>query len=123
VQRLVAAVLGTQSGVLAIFSWGNWGDMTDRFIGHPQSVESMVKVDEVCFYFFIISFVIIFIFMHDISSVTLKASKAWSRLMSFVFFSLLLFESMVKVHAVALLDVLALCFAQGFCAMVFVRLR
>ena len=40
-------VLGTQSGVLSIFSWGHWGDMTDRFIGHPQSVEAMVKVDEV----------------------------------------------------------------------------
>ena len=38
------AVLGTQSGVLAIFSWGMWGDMSDRFIGHPQSVESLVKV-------------------------------------------------------------------------------
>eukprot|EP00288_Rhodomonas_lens_P015959 CAMPEP_0177708220 /NCGR_PEP_ID=MMETSP0484_2-20121128/10165_1 /TAXON_ID=354590 /ORGANISM="Rhodomonas lens, Strain RHODO" /LENGTH=375 /DNA_ID=CAMNT_0019219779 /DNA_START=11 /DNA_END=1138 /DNA_ORIENTATION=- len=39
-------VCGTQSGSLAIFSWGSWGDMSDRFVGHPQSVESLVKVDE-----------------------------------------------------------------------------
>mmetsp|Transcript_20854 Transcript_20854/g.42309 ORF Transcript_20854/g.42309 Transcript_20854/m.42309 type:complete len:215 (-) Transcript_20854:47-691(-) len=39
-------VCGTQSGNLSIFSWGQWGDMSDRFVGHPQSVESLVKVDE-----------------------------------------------------------------------------
>ena len=77
----MAAVLGTQSGVLAIFSWGNWGDMTDRFIGHPQSVESMVKVDEVFFCFF-------------------------------YYFCYYLKE---RFHAVALLDVLAPCFAQVLC--------
>lgn len=39
-------VCGTQSGALSIFKWGDWGDVSDRFPGHPQSVESMVKVDE-----------------------------------------------------------------------------
>eukprot|EP00960_Hanusia_phi_P021537 637504-Hanusia_phi.AAC.1 len=29
-------VCGTQSGILAIFSWGDWGDFNDRFVGHPQ---------------------------------------------------------------------------------------
>jgi WD40 repeat protein len=37
---------GSQSGVLSIFSWGDWGDVSDRFPGHPQSVESMAKIDE-----------------------------------------------------------------------------
>eukprot|EP00281_Chroomonas_sp_CCMP1168_P027158 CAMPEP_0206248846 /NCGR_PEP_ID=MMETSP0047_2-20121206/20590_1 /ASSEMBLY_ACC=CAM_ASM_000192 /TAXON_ID=195065 /ORGANISM="Chroomonas mesostigmatica_cf, Strain CCMP1168" /LENGTH=366 /DNA_ID=CAMNT_0053674523 /DNA_START=51 /DNA_END=1151 /DNA_ORIENTATION=- len=39
-------VCGTQSGTLSIFSWGDWGDVSDRFPGHPESVECMVKVDE-----------------------------------------------------------------------------
>ena len=38
--------VGTQEGVLEIFSWGDWGDCTDRFMGHPCSIDSMVKVDE-----------------------------------------------------------------------------
>ncbi|GLD97506.1 hypothetical protein PINS_up006196 [Pythium insidiosum] len=39
-------VCGSQDGVLVIFSWGTWGDMSDRFPGHPESVESILKVDE-----------------------------------------------------------------------------
>ncbi|KAJ8523760.1 hypothetical protein ON010_g17358 [Phytophthora cinnamomi] len=39
-------VCGSQDGVLVIFSWGTWGDMSDRFPGHPESVEALLKVDE-----------------------------------------------------------------------------
>lgn len=39
-------VCGSQDGVLVIFSWGTWGDMSDRFPGHPDSVEAVLKVDE-----------------------------------------------------------------------------
>lgn len=39
-------VCGSQDGVLCIFSWGQWGDMSNRFPGHPQSVETLVKIDE-----------------------------------------------------------------------------
>lgn len=39
-------VCGSQDGVLVIFSWGTWGDMSDRFPGHPDSVETVLKVDE-----------------------------------------------------------------------------
>ncbi|CEG35343.1 transducin family protein wd-40 repeat family protein [Plasmopara halstedii] len=39
-------VCGSQDGVLVIFSWGTWGDMSDRFPGHPDSVETLLKVDE-----------------------------------------------------------------------------
>ncbi|KDO29054.1 hypothetical protein SPRG_06109 [Saprolegnia parasitica CBS 223.65] len=39
-------VCGSQDGVLVIFSWGTWGDMSDRFPGHPDSVETILKVDE-----------------------------------------------------------------------------
>eukprot|EP00049_Salpingoeca_infusionum_P002255 m.55215 g.55215 ORF g.55215 m.55215 type:complete len:376 (+) comp11471_c1_seq1:251-1378(+) len=37
---------GTQSGAIVLYSWGKWGDYTDRLLGHPQSVDAMVKVDE-----------------------------------------------------------------------------
>jgi WD40 repeat protein len=39
-------VSGTQDGVLVIFSWGRWGDCSDRFPGHPESVDCLLKVDE-----------------------------------------------------------------------------
>ena len=29
-----------------IWSWGDWGDVTDRFTGHPDSVDKIVKYDE-----------------------------------------------------------------------------
>ncbi|KAF9921979.1 hypothetical protein FBU30_007936 [Linnemannia zychae] len=39
-------VVGSQEGVLNIYSWGEWGDCTDRFIGHPNSVDTICKIDE-----------------------------------------------------------------------------
>ena len=39
-------VCGTQQGVLGIFSWGTWGDVSDRFPGHPHEISSLLKVDE-----------------------------------------------------------------------------
>lgn len=39
-------VCGSQSGVLAIWSWGYWNDCSDRFPGHPESVDAIVKWDE-----------------------------------------------------------------------------
>mmetsp|Transcript_26777 Transcript_26777/g.73673 ORF Transcript_26777/g.73673 Transcript_26777/m.73673 type:complete len:527 (+) Transcript_26777:134-1714(+) len=39
-------VCGTQTGALSIFSWGTWGDISDRFPGHPASVEALLKIDE-----------------------------------------------------------------------------
>ena len=39
-------VCGTQEGVLSIFSWGRWGDCSDRFPGHPSSIDALLKVDE-----------------------------------------------------------------------------
>ncbi|RKP34269.1 WD40-repeat-containing domain protein, partial [Dimargaris cristalligena] len=40
------AVVGMQSGVLGIFKWGDWGDIVDRFPGHPESVDTLAKIDE-----------------------------------------------------------------------------
>ncbi|KAI0237056.1 WD repeat-containing protein jip5, partial [Massospora cicadina] len=40
------AVVGTQNGVLNLFTWGDWGDLSDRFMGHPESVDAVVKFDE-----------------------------------------------------------------------------
>jgi len=39
-------VCGTQDGVLALFSWEQWADISDRFPGHPKSIDTMVKIDE-----------------------------------------------------------------------------
>ena len=39
-------VCGTTSGVLNVYSWGAWNDCSDRFPGHPDSVTSVIKVDE-----------------------------------------------------------------------------
>jgi len=39
-------VCGSQSGVLAVFFWGDFGDQKDRIKGHPLSVDTMVKLDE-----------------------------------------------------------------------------
>lgn len=39
-------VAGTQLGVLLIFSYGKWGDCSDRYPGHPETVDCMLKVDE-----------------------------------------------------------------------------
>ena len=39
-------VCGSQSGVLHIFSWGYWNDCSDRFPGHPESVDAVVRWDD-----------------------------------------------------------------------------
>ena len=39
-------VCGTGQGVLAVFSFGTWGDVSDRFPGHPASVDALLKLDE-----------------------------------------------------------------------------
>jgi len=39
-------VVGSQSGVLSIFTWGQFLDSTDRMPGHPNSVDSLCKVDD-----------------------------------------------------------------------------
>merc|ERR1711998_778123 len=39
-------VCGSQDGVLCLFSTGQWADMTDRIPGHPNSVDTMIKLDE-----------------------------------------------------------------------------
>ncbi len=37
---------GTQNGIINVWSWGTWGDISDRFPGHPQSIDAILKVDE-----------------------------------------------------------------------------
>ncbi len=39
-------VCGTQNGVINFWSWNTWGDISDRFPGHPQSIDALLKVDE-----------------------------------------------------------------------------
>jgi hypothetical protein len=40
------AIVGTQDGVLSLWSWGDWGDYNDRIMGHPNSIEAICKLDE-----------------------------------------------------------------------------
>ncbi|KAI8372713.1 WD40-repeat-containing domain protein [Radiomyces spectabilis] len=40
------AVVGSQEGVLSLWSWGDWGDYKDRIIGHPNSIDAICKLDE-----------------------------------------------------------------------------
>ena len=37
---------GSQEGVICIFNWGEWGDYNERFPGHPESIDAMLKIDE-----------------------------------------------------------------------------
>ena len=39
-------VCGDGSGTLDIYSWGLWGDLSDRFPGHPDSIDSICKITE-----------------------------------------------------------------------------
>ncbi|KAJ1758770.1 WD domain repeat-containing protein 55 [Coemansia sp. RSA 2167] len=39
-------VVGETDGVMGIFSYGQFGDVTDRFPGHPQSIDSICKLTE-----------------------------------------------------------------------------
>ncbi|RIA89177.1 WD40-repeat-containing domain protein [Glomus cerebriforme] len=39
-------VVGTQEGIVNLYTWNNWGDTSDRIVGHPQSIDTLVKIDE-----------------------------------------------------------------------------
>jgi cobalamin biosynthesis protein CobT len=39
-------VCGSGDGVLQFFKWGDFGDVCDRFPGHPGSVDSILSTDE-----------------------------------------------------------------------------
>mmetsp|Transcript_29211 Transcript_29211/g.113359 ORF Transcript_29211/g.113359 Transcript_29211/m.113359 type:complete len:379 (-) Transcript_29211:304-1440(-) len=46
VKRGRKVVCGSSDGHLNIFSKADWSDISDRFPGHPHSVDAIVKVDE-----------------------------------------------------------------------------
>lgn len=39
-------VCGDGEGNLMIYNWGLWGDITDRYPGHPQAIECLVKISD-----------------------------------------------------------------------------
>lgn len=39
-------VCGTQNGPLLLYSWGHFEDCSDRLLGHPLSVDALLKLDE-----------------------------------------------------------------------------
>ena len=38
-------VVGNGDGALHIFNWGEWGNMSDRFPGHPVSIDCMLALN------------------------------------------------------------------------------
>eukprot|EP00850_Spirogloea_muscicola_P019834 SM000200S05824 [mRNA] locus=s200:186435:196386:+ [translate_table: standard] len=44
--RAKKVVCGTTGGPLLLYSWGHIEDCSDRFVGHPTSVDTMLKIDE-----------------------------------------------------------------------------
>lgn len=50
VRNTSKVVIGTQSGTILLFSFGQWGDCTDRFPGHPLSVSALVKATDTSLY-------------------------------------------------------------------------
>jgi len=45
-QNGAKVVCGTEEGVLDIFNWGEWGNISDRFPGHPMSVDAIVPLSD-----------------------------------------------------------------------------
>jgi len=41
-----SVVCGSQSGILYNYRYGDWFDVPQRFPGHPQSVDTVVKITE-----------------------------------------------------------------------------
>lgn len=39
-------LVGTQEGLISIFSYGQWKDSSDRFPGHPSSVNCILPIDD-----------------------------------------------------------------------------
>ena len=39
-------LVGSQQGILSLFSYNQWADISDRFPGHPQSIDALLKIDE-----------------------------------------------------------------------------
>ncbi|XP_070552585.1 WD repeat-containing protein 55-like isoform X2 [Ptychodera flava] len=39
-------VCGTGDGIMNIFNWSEWGNISDRFPGHPLSIDCMVPITE-----------------------------------------------------------------------------
>jgi len=42
VKNAQKVAVGMESGVIGLWNWGDWGDLKDRFLGHPDSVDSIV---------------------------------------------------------------------------------
>ena len=45
-QNGAKVVCGSEEGVLDIFNWGEWGNISDRFPGHPMSVDAIVPLTD-----------------------------------------------------------------------------
>jgi len=41
-----STICGTEEGILSLFSIGVWCDVSDRYPGHPQSIDAILKIDE-----------------------------------------------------------------------------
>jgi len=39
-------VCGSQDGIINIYNWGQWSDISDRFPGHPGSIDCIARIDD-----------------------------------------------------------------------------
>jgi len=39
-------ICGTATGPLVVYNWGRWGDSKDRLLGHPESVDALLRFDD-----------------------------------------------------------------------------
>ena len=46
VQEGEKIVCGTGEGTLEFFNWGQWGNISDRYPGHPMSVDCIVALND-----------------------------------------------------------------------------
>ncbi|KAH8063448.1 hypothetical protein JL722_2618 [Aureococcus anophagefferens] len=46
VMKRVQSRLRHDDGALVVYSWGRWGDSSDRIVGHPESVDVLLRVDD-----------------------------------------------------------------------------
>ena len=46
VKKGTKLLCGSQEGILSIFTHGKWGDISDRFPGHPSSIDALLRIDD-----------------------------------------------------------------------------
>ena len=46
VKNCEKVLCGSQLGAIDVYKWGYWGEICDRFLGHPESVDVLCEIDD-----------------------------------------------------------------------------